>query len=79
MILSLERLRTAYRKDKNSLSRNELYDLIEMIFSIAMKQDETRSLIISSLDKIHTTRIKELEDHNKKLQNELTPEQNMIQ
>ena len=77
--MSLDRLRTAYRLNKSSLSRDELFDLIEMIFSLAMKQDETSSLIINSLDKIHTTRIKDLEACNKKLENELTPEQNMIQ
>lgn len=77
--MSLERLRTAYRKDKNSLSRDELYSLIEMIFLLAMKQDETSSLIFNSLDEIHTIRIKDLEAVNRKLQNELTPEQNMIQ
>lgn len=77
--MSLERLRTAYRMNKNSLSRDELYDLIEMIFSLSMKQDETSSLILFSLNEIHTTRIKDLEEHNKKLQDELTPEQNMIQ
>ena len=77
--MSLERLRTTYRKNKNSLSREKLYDLIEMIFSLSMKQDETSLLIFNSLDEIHTTRIKDLEEHNKKLQNELTPEQNMIQ
>lgn len=77
--MSLERLRTAYRKNKKSLSRNELYDLIEMIFLLSMKQDETSLLIFNSLDEIHTTRIKDLEAVNQKLQNELTPEQNMIQ
>ena len=77
--MSLERLRTAYRKNKTSLSRNELYDLIEMIFSLSMKCDETSLMIFNSLDKIHTTRIKDLEDCIKKLENELTPEQNMIQ
>lgn len=77
--MSLERLRTAYRKNKNSLSRDELYDLIEMIFSLSMKQDETSLLIFNSLDEIHTRRIKDLEEHNKKLENELTTEQNMIQ
>lgn len=77
--MSLERLRTAYRKNKCSLSRDELFGLIEMIFLLAMKQDETSSLIFNSLDEIHTTRIKDLETVNQKLENELTPEQNMIQ
>ena len=77
--MSLERLRTTYRRNKNSLSRDELYDLIEIIFSLSMKCDETSLMIFNSLDKIHTTRIKDLEDCNKKLENELTPEQNMIQ
>ena len=77
--MSLERLRTAYRKNKSSLSRDELYELIEMIFSVSMKQDETSSLIFNCIDKIHTTRIKELETVNQRLENELTPEQNVIQ
>lgn len=79
MSWSIERLRTAYRKDKSSLSRDELYDLIEMIFSVSMKQDETNTLILNSLDRIHTLRVKDLEQVNQRLQNELTPEQNMIQ
>ena len=77
--MSLDTLRTAYRKNKNSLSRDELYDLIEMIFSLSMKQDETSSLVFNCLDEIHTRRIKDLEQVNQRLQNELTPEQNMIQ
>ena len=77
--MSLERLRTAYRMNKKSLSRDELYNLIELIFSLSMKQDETSSMILSCIDKIHTIHINELETVNQRLQNELTPEQNMIQ
>ena len=77
--MSLERLRTTYRMNKSSLSRDELYDLIEMIFSLAMKQDETSLMMLACIDKIHTIHANELETVNQRLHNELTPEQNMIQ
>lgn len=77
--MSLERLRTAYRLNKSSLSRDELYELIELIFSLTMKQNETSSMILSCIDKIHMIRIEDLEEVNQRLENDLTPEQNMIQ
>lgn len=77
--MSLERLRTAYRLNKSSLSRDELYELIELIFSLAMKQDETSLMILTCIDKIHTIHANDLETVNQRLHNELTPEQNMIQ
>lgn len=75
----LKELRNAFRKNRANLTKDELYEFIEQLLSISMKVEETDSLVIDLMSDIYSKKIDRLENENKRLENQLTPEQNMIQ
>ena len=75
----LKELRNAFRKNRANLTKDELYEFIEQLLSISMRVEETDSLVLDLMSDIYSKKIDRLENENKRLENQLTPEQNMIQ
>ena len=75
----LKELRTAFRKNRANLTKDELYEFIEQLLSIAMKAEELDSLVIDLIADSYSKKIDRLESEIKRLEDQLTPEQNMIQ
>ena len=75
----LKELRTAFRKNRTNLTKDELHEFIEQLLSITMKAEEVDSLVIDLIADSYSKKIDRLESEIKRLENQLTPEQNMIQ
>ena len=75
----LKELRNAFLKNRANLTKDELHEFIEQLLSISVKAEETDSLVIDLMADIYYKKLDRLESVNKRLENQLTPEQNMIQ